>query len=64
MARAREVLGPDAAMGRSASNVEEARGRAEGADYLGIGRVFTTPTKPDVDAGELRRVERVTRGLP
>ena len=49
---AREVLGPDSSVvGRSASSVGEALGAVrEGADYLGVGTIYATPTKPDTDA--------------
>jgi thiamine-phosphate pyrophosphorylase len=47
---AREVLGPDAVVGRSASSVEEAlEAVREGADYLGVGTIYATPTKPDAE---------------
>jgi thiamine-phosphate pyrophosphorylase len=60
VARAREVLGPDAVVGRSASSVGEAREAVrEGADYLGVGTVFATPTKPDAQAAGLTLVEEV-----
>ena len=37
-------------LGLSASSVEEARqGNERGADYLGVGPVWVTPTKPDAD---------------
>ena len=49
-ASAREVLGPGAVVGRSASSVEEAlEAVREGADYLGVGTVYYTPTKPDAE---------------
>ncbi len=65
-ARAREILGPDALVGRSAGTVEEAREAVhEGADYLGVGTVFATPTKPDANVAGLALVEGVAReGLP
>ncbi len=48
---ARDLIGPDRIMGVSAGTVEEAvRAWEEGADYLGVGPIFPTPTKPD--AGE------------
>ncbi len=48
--RARALLGPKAIVGVSASTVEEAlRAEAAGADYLGVGALFATPTKPDAD---------------
>lgn len=47
-ADARAALGPDAIVGVSASTVEEAlAAQAAGADYLGVGAVFGTPTKAD-----------------
>lgn len=49
-ARARELLGPDAIVGVSAQTVEQAlAAQAAGADYLGVGAVIPTPTKPDAD---------------
>lgn len=51
---AREVLGPGPFIGRSAGTVEEVRrALAEGADYLGVGAVYATPTKPDGDVAGL-----------
>lgn len=47
-AEARAALGPDAIVGVSAGTVEEAlAAQTAGADYLGVGAVFGTPTKPD-----------------
>jgi thiamine-phosphate pyrophosphorylase len=61
-ARAREILGPDAIVGRSVGTVEEAcRAVREGADYLGVGTVFATPTKPDAKVAGLALVEGVAR---
>jgi thiamine-phosphate pyrophosphorylase len=61
-ARAREILGSDAVVGRSASSVLEAREAVrEGADYLGVGTVFATPTKPDAKVAGLALVEEVAR---
>ncbi|KAK3333655.1 Hydroxyethylthiazole kinase family-domain-containing protein [Cercophora scortea] len=43
---ARRILGPDAIIGVTVSTVEQAMHAAEcGADYLGIGTVYATPTK-------------------
>lgn len=48
--RVRELVGPDMMIGVSAHTVEEARKAVEnGADYLGLGSVFATTTKDDVD---------------
>jgi thiamine-phosphate pyrophosphorylase len=50
-ASARPLTGEDMIMGISATTIEEAeRARADGADYLGVGPVFATPTKPDAIA--------------
>lgn len=58
----REVLGPDCVIGVSAGSVEEA-GKAveDGADYLGVGTVFATPTKDDTQVSGLALVEAVAR---
>ena len=46
--QARSMLGPDAIIGITAQNIEEAQEAvAGGADYLGIGTMFATPTKTD-----------------
>ncbi|WP_237037430.1 thiamine phosphate synthase [Mediannikoviicoccus vaginalis] len=48
--KVREKVGPDMIIGVSAHNVEEARRAvSNGADYLGVGAVFSTSTKDDVD---------------
>ena len=45
---ARQRLGPDRILGVSARTLEEAlRAEAQGADYLGVGAVFSTSTKLD-----------------
>jgi len=49
---ARLLMGDDAIIGITVSNVEEAVEAYEGgADYLGIGSIFTTTTKPDAGQG-------------
>ena len=51
IASAREMLGPGVVVGRSVSSVEEAlEAVREGADYLGVGTVYATPTKPEETA--------------
>jgi thiamine-phosphate diphosphorylase / hydroxyethylthiazole kinase len=45
LATARNLLGPKAIIGVTASSVDEAlRAAKDGADYLGLGTVFATPT--------------------
>ena len=46
--RARALLGPEKILGVSARTVEQAlAAQAAGADYLGVGAVFPTSTKPE-----------------
>lgn len=56
----RALIGPDKILGISASTVETARAaQAAGADYIGVGAVFTTSTKKDATAltmGQLREI--------
>ncbi len=45
-ASARKILGPDKIIGVSAKTVEQARkAEADGADYLGVGAIYSTQTK-------------------
>ncbi|MFB6293091.1 MAG: thiamine phosphate synthase [Halonotius sp.] len=47
---AREILGPEATVGASVSTVSEARLAAiSGADYLGVGAIYGTDSKPDAE---------------
>lgn len=47
-AMARRLMGPGKIVGVSATNLEEAlQAERDGADYIGAGPVFATPTKPD-----------------
>lgn len=62
LALARDLLGPEAVVGRSASTLEEAvEGTREGADYLGVGSVYGTPTKTDSTVSGLDLVYAVVR---
>ncbi|MEW6637812.1 MAG: thiamine phosphate synthase [Actinomycetota bacterium] len=59
---ARRVLGERAVIGRSAGSVEEALAEVRaGADYLGVGSVYPTPTKPDADVAGLALIESLAR---
>jgi thiamine-phosphate pyrophosphorylase len=45
---AREQAGKDRLVGKSTHSLEQAvAGEREGADYIGVGPLFATPTKPD-----------------
>ena len=61
-AYARRVLGPNIVVGRSAGDVsgalEAVRG---GADYLGVGTVYATPTKPEGDVAGLGLIRALSR---
>ncbi|MFC7156288.1 thiamine phosphate synthase [Halomarina halobia] len=64
---ARDLLGPEAIVGRSASSVGEARAAREaGADYLGVGAVFATGSKDvapeDAEIG-LERVREIAEAV-
>ena len=48
IAEARKIVGPECAVGKSTHSIDQAiRACDEGADYIGFGPVFATPTKPD-----------------
>ncbi len=62
---ARAILGPEALIGVSATCLEEAvAAEAEGADYLGVGPVFPTPSKDDaapaMGLADLARIRAAT----
>ncbi len=62
LAPARELLGPQAIVGRSASTPQEAlEGVQEGADYLGVGTIYATPTKTDGTVSGLDLLRQVAR---
>ncbi|BCW95492.1 MAG: thiamine phosphate synthase [Fimbriimonadales bacterium] len=51
VAQARRIAGARLLIGVSAETIEEARqAEADGADYLGVGPMFATHTKPDAGA--------------
>lgn len=50
---ARDLLGPDAIIGRSVSTVSDANAAERaGADYLGVGAIYRTDSKDDVSEAE------------
>ncbi|MBI4354976.1 MAG: thiamine phosphate synthase [Candidatus Omnitrophica bacterium] len=57
---ARQILGPGKLVGRSTHSVAQAAAAlAQGADYIGFGPVFATPTKPGyraIGTGEIGQV--------
>ena len=57
IAVARQLLGPGRIIGRSTSNPQEMEEAiAQGADYIGVGPVYETPTKPGKTAAGLEYV--------
>ncbi len=61
----RRLLGGDRIIGRSTTNPEEMqRAIAEGADYIGVGPVYSTPTKPDKVAAGLDYVRYAAEHAP
>lgn len=57
---ARKLIGDYKILGVSASNVEEAiRAQSNGADYLGVGSMFTTDTKTDARLTPMDELVRI-----
>jgi len=65
IAEARKIVGANCAIGRSTHSVDQAiRAFYEGADYIGFGPIFATPTKPDyppIGLGDIGRVHESVR---
>jgi len=60
IAEAREIVGPDCAVGKSTHSLDQAiRAFYEGADYIGFGPLFATPTKPDYPPIGLEEIANV-----
>ncbi len=58
----REKLGPDRIIGVSARTVEQAvLAEQRGADYLGVGAVFPTGTKPDASGVGFEALQEICR---
>jgi len=65
IATTRRLLGCDRLIGRSTTNPQEmAKALAEGADYIGVGPVYATPTKPDKAAAGLDYVRYAAEHSP
>ena len=60
IADARKIVGSDCAVGKSTHSLDQAiRAFYEGADYIGFGPLFATPTKPDYRPIGLEEIEKV-----
>lgn len=61
---ARKVIGKDMLLGVSAASVTEAVNAAiAGADYLGVGAMFQTGTKPDAGFVSMEELGRIRRAV-
>ncbi len=61
---ARKVIGKDMLLGVSAASVAEAVNAAiTGADYLGVGAMFPTGTKPDAGFVSMEELGRIRRAV-
>lgn len=59
IAEVRKILGPYGLVGKSTHSLEQAAAaQNEGADYIGFGPLFATPTKPDYPAIGLEEIHR------
>ena len=57
---ARGLLGSEAIIGKSCHSLQQAiAAQKEGADYISIGPIFSTPTKPDYKAVGLKLLRKV-----
>jgi thiamine-phosphate pyrophosphorylase len=60
IAEARSIVGSDCVVGKSTHSVDQAiRAFYEGADYIGFGPIYATPTKPDYAPVGLEAIQRV-----
>ena len=65
VAEVRAIAGENCFVGKSTHTLEQAkRALAEGADYLGWGPLFATPTKPDYAPIGLERIATVHAAVP
>ncbi len=61
---ARRTLGDDSIIGSSAHDLTQARrAEKEGADYIGVGSIFTTKTKSDVKVCGLRALSAICKAV-
>ena len=60
--KVRELIGEDKIVGVSARTVEEAiKAKENGADYLGVGAMFTTTTKLDAKAVSIEELKEIKK---
>lgn len=62
--KAREIVGPDAIVGVSAGSIEEARAAQDaGADYLGVGAITFTATKPESNVLTIDELQKIVQSV-
>ncbi|WP_028042737.1 thiamine phosphate synthase [Candidatus Stoquefichus massiliensis] len=61
----RKCIGPDKILGVSAQTVEQAiQAYQAGADYLGVGAVFSTSTKDDAVEVSIQTLQKICQSVP
>jgi thiamine-phosphate pyrophosphorylase len=61
---ARRIMGNNKIIGVSTSTLEEAqKAEAQGADYVGVGAMFTTTTKDDAKAVSIQCLKEIKEGI-
>lgn len=61
---ARKIIGRDMLLGVSVRTVQEAeKAVKDGADYLGVGAMFPTKTKPDAELVSMEELVRIRRAV-
>ena len=68
VAKARQIIGEDKIVGKSTHSLEQAiAAQAEGADYIGFGPLFATPTKPGrpaIGTEDIRAAHQAVTAIP
>lgn len=60
----RKIIGPDKILGVSAETVEQAiKAEQSGADYLGVGAVFPSPTKLDAEVVSYETLKEICKAV-
>ena len=60
----RKIIGEDKLIGVSASSLEEAlQAEKDGADYLGVGAMYSTSTKTDAEVVTIEELKRIRKAV-
>lgn len=61
---ARKILGQNKIIGVSVHNLEEAyKAKSDGADYLGVGAMFKSKTKPDAQVVDFKILKEIRKSI-